>query len=520
MPTGIEVAGLVIGIFGAYPAIISVLDIYTSALESRSTYYEQKIQALKLDLNVQAVLFENSCTILLGEKDVSSLRSSNPDWKRIQDTLKSQFTEEVQWGAFCSLLKSLHRTWEDLGKHIPKPDKQDQDVDWTGKAENLLSRIKFTVSNTERCILLNRLKEDNQVLRRLMKAYQPMIRNKRRQKQANVTTFFFKKFHTTAVGFCKTVAESLHCNCPASHCANLMLGAFPNVLGASDASPIPSLDLIVESKQPTGIVTCHANWRVLGLEQSSALQPLVEIQDLCLALQSGISSGNQSQGNVYLLKRPQNAEGSYHIEIIPSPALSSGCFKSLKDVISDNVSYTCFPHYFYERDRLHLAILLTCCILGLHASPWLPEDWTSKDILFEADKGDIAHAALKKPYLTAILSSKMLDESSTSFSTVGIRNRPLYALGMVILEILMGKPLDSKKNENDCHEYETAWRIEQEICSRELPLWRTVVGRCLYCPFEEEEPDLGNELFAQRIQTDILFPLVDALQGLGGPIRC
>jgi len=78
MSTGIEAAGLVLGIVGAYPAIISVLDIYTSALGSRSTYHEQKIQALKLDLNIQAVLFENSCAILLGEKDVSSLRSGNP----------------------------------------------------------------------------------------------------------------------------------------------------------------------------------------------------------------------------------------------------------------------------------------------------------------------------------------------------------------------------------------------------------------------------------------------------------
>jgi len=171
-----------------------------------------------------------------------------------------------------------------------------------------------------------------------------------------------------------------------------------------------------------------------------------------------------------VLKRPQNTRDSYHIEIMSSPTLPSGCFKSLKDVISNDISYTCFPRYFHERDRLYLAIVLRCCVLGLHASPWLSEDWTSEDILFEAEKGDIAHAALKKPHLTAILSSKMLDESSTSLSTVGIRNRPLYALGMVILEILMGKPLDSKKNEGDSHEYETAWRIEQEICSRELPL--------------------------------------------------
>ena len=120
MPTSFEVAGLVLSIVGAYPAIIAVLDIYTSALESRSIYYEQKIQALKLDLNVQAVLFENSCIVLLGERDVSSLRSGNPDWNGIEDTLKTRFTDEVQWSAFCSLLKSLYGTWEDLGKHIPK----------------------------------------------------------------------------------------------------------------------------------------------------------------------------------------------------------------------------------------------------------------------------------------------------------------------------------------------------------------------------------------------------------------
>ncbi|OCL10195.1 hypothetical protein AOQ84DRAFT_375136 [Glonium stellatum] len=512
MPTGIEVAGLVLGIVGAYPAILSVLDIYTTALESRSVYLEQKIQALKLSLNVQAVLFENSCAILLGERDISDLRSDNPDWKRIQDTLKSRFTDQVQWETFCGLLKSLHRTWED-------PEAQEQEMSFLERAETILSRLKFTASNTERCFLLNKLKEENQALRLLTKTCQQTIRDQHHQTQANVTTFIFKEFRTTAVGFCKTVAESLNCGCHASHRANLKLEAFPNVLGASDTSSIPPLDLTVESKQPTGIITCHANWRVLALEKSSASIPVVEIRDLCLALRSDSSSGYLSQDNSYVLRRPQGTEGSYHIEILPSPTLPPGRFKSLKDVISSDTSYTCFPYYFFERDKLYLAVVLTCCVLGLHTSPWLPDDWSSNDILFESDRGDTVHAALKKPHLTAILSSRMVEESPALFPIVGIRNRSLYALGMVVLEILMGKPLNSKKVEGERDEYETAWRIEQEICGRELPLWKTVVGRCLHCPFEEDELDLAKEPFAQRIQTDILFPLVDALRRLGGPIR-
>lgn len=90
---------------------------------------------------------------------------------------------------------------------------------------------------------------------------------------------------------------------------------------------------------------------------------------------------------------------------------------------------------------------------------------------------------------------------------------------MVILVILIGKSLLSKRKVDDLNNYETAWRIEHDVCNRELPLWKTIISRCLHCLFDRDDPDLEKEQFAQRVAAEILQPLVEALQKLGGPIR-
>lgn len=88
----------------------------------------------------------------------------------------------------------------------------------------------------------------------------------------------------------------------------------------------------------------------------------------------------------------------------PSQYGTSSCgVLSLYSLISSDKTYTCFPRYFFERDRLYLAIVLTCSVLGLHASPWFPDDWTSENIYFETSGDNILRAALMQPHVTATL---------------------------------------------------------------------------------------------------------------------
>ncbi|OCK85418.1 hypothetical protein K432DRAFT_388648 [Lepidopterella palustris CBS 459.81] len=121
MPTDIEVAGIVLGIVGTYPIIISSLNAYAEALKLRSSEHEDQIRALIETFRVQAALFKNSQSILLSGHDISTLRKfGKPDWGAIRDALRSKFTDNFQWQTYIELLKSIHTSWNELGKQIPK----------------------------------------------------------------------------------------------------------------------------------------------------------------------------------------------------------------------------------------------------------------------------------------------------------------------------------------------------------------------------------------------------------------
>jgi hypothetical protein len=81
---------------------------------------------------------------------------------------------------------------------------------------------------------------------------------------------------------------------------------------------------------------------------------------------------------------------------------------------------------------------------------------------------------------------------------------------MVLLEILMGRSLASRRTANEIDDKETAWRLAPVVCSRELPFWKDVIGGCLHCPFAGTEMDLASDQLLECVQTDILQPLLKA----------
>ena len=123
------------------------------------------------------------------------------------------------------------------------------------------------------------------------------------------------------------------------------------------------------------------------------------------------------------------------------------------------------------RERLVLGIKLASNLLQLHSTPWLMEEWGERDVRFIRQK-DTADAALDKPYLSKcfVLGCSPPQHSSTRQPAppYWVRNKGLYALGIILIELGFGKPFEKLHLPNDlgpndepnaCTEYATLTRL-------------------------------------------------------------
>ena len=185
---------------------------------------------------------------------------------------------------------------------------------------------------------------------------------------------------------------------------------------------------------------------------------------------------------------------------------------SLANIVSANRKFACYPRYFLEKDRARLAAKLASSLLCLHDSPWLNSSWSSRDVLFATASGDVKRDSFLRPHAKVAFPPRPDRWEAPSAANLevsfGIRNRPLYSLGMVLLELIMNETLESYKQRDDETEFEVAWRLEREVCGRAGPRWADIVFACLHCPFQTQ-PDLANEDFLQVVFVNVVTPLIE-----------
>lgn len=185
---------------------------------------------------------------------------------------------------------------------------------------------------------------------------------------------------------------------------------------------------------------------------------------------------------------------------------------SLADIVSADRKFACYPRYFLEKDRARLAATLASSLLCLHDSPWLNSSWSSRDVLFATESGDVKRDSFLRPHAKVAFPPRPDQWEAPAAANLevsfGILNRPLYSLGMVLLELIMNETLESYKQRDDETEFEVAWRLEREVCGRAGPRWADIVFACLHCPFQTQ-PDLVNDDFLQVIFVNVVTPLME-----------
>jgi hypothetical protein len=169
--------------------------------------------------------------------------------------------------------------------------------------------------------------------------------------------------------------------------------------------------------------------------------------------------------------------------------------------------------------RWKLAYVLALFLLRLYSSPWLREHdrWASSDIRFFPILPAQEGTSPVVPHLTA---SRKANKDPNQLVSAIVKNYQIYALGVVLLEIALGKSIDtSKVCSNDGHEmkeYHAVMKLDKEgAAGQELgPQYGDIVSRCLHFKFDTEEQDLTGVKLQRSFYNDVVCQLEGCLKCL------
>ena len=170
-----------------------------------------------------------------------------------------------------------------------------------------------------------------------------------------------------------------------------------------------------------------------------------------------------------------------------------------------------------------LAVILAHTMLQYCGSPWMAEDWNKEHIEFfhqTIERDGAAELKLERPYLSSsFVPSRTAQGVSSKYAIHPCP--PVLALGILLLEIELGVPIESKRADADLNggnvnantDLFTAYRILKESQDNMYNSHFKIIQACLDCKFLAglQRPSLEDEEFRQAIYDEIAMPLEEEL---------
>jgi hypothetical protein len=159
------------------------------------------------------------------------------------------------------------------------------------------------------------------------------------------------------------------------------------------------------------------------------------------------------------------------------------------------------------------ALTLAKAVMKLHDTPWLAEIWTTDDISFMSK--DLSETIDNQTYISGSFSPSSAIAQLPSRHRL-IKNGPIFALGVALLEISHGarlntfvtaEDLDASGGRTALTDYLTANRLVENIHKRELPNFADATRRCVHCSFDGTKYDLSDDDFRERFYQGVVVPL-------------
>ena len=255
-------------------------------------------------------------------------------------------------------------------------------------------------------------------------------------------------------------------------------------------------------------------------ENSCRLRNLRVPNGLCLEFvpSSQLKNVPNLERNSRCLGHIECCEFNFHHTFYQSSHDSSLSTARQTRTIADVIHETSFQS-LEQPIQLRIAREITIAILTLHSTPWLEPTWTLKDLSISTLGSKDLHSLLNTIHVTydtagfkqfgpsrALLART--NETASKSRTYNdywcdIKNRPLYSLGVALLEIGNWQTLDA----NDI----VTVRKQQEQKSEISLAYKHLTQRCLECNFGYE---CGTDLSKQELQEAVCRYVVSTLDRL------
>lgn len=175
----------------------------------------------------------------------------------------------------------------------------------------------------------------------------------------------------------------------------------------------------------------------------------------------------------------------------------------------------------HRSQRFSMAANIACALLQAQRSPWLSRQWTKSEIYFLVTEDYPAHVVEAIPYVTRTYATTPAVAPSwdgPALVSADVARTVLFRLGVVIMELVFGRPIESTKYYKHYEvktvltpeevEYLSARQWERRVLSEAGERVQSVIRRCLDCSFEPE-PDLKLEDFRAAIYRGVVLPLLN-----------
>jgi hypothetical protein len=227
----------------------------------------------------------------------------------------------------------------------------------------------------------------------------------------------------------------------------------------------------------------------------------------------------------YLLDPASRKQGIHSLDTLKNHTQRQWTSFSLQQVLTKRSNVTRDPT---QLDKLQIATKLSSNVLQLHNTPWLNNDWKSSDIFFLYRSGAIPPSIYENPFVYSTLSLQRAKSTQAQRTTSRvIRNQTLFALGVLLIELWYGQPLEELQSASDLDHQGTpgiAWCTATRIAEEEIEFqagkrYADAVRRCIRCEFgEHRTPDLQSESFQQTVFEGVVVPIEKTLEQFQGII--
>ena len=240
-----------------------------------------------------------------------------------------------------------------------------------------------------------------------------------------------------------------------------------------------------------------------GLGISTSLQDLYMIPNLCQHLGQR-AVGTESLHCVGYLQKTKTFK---HLIYTPKESLvDNPGIQTFEEALNAARAHSMD---FSRREKVQLSTYLAQAVLRFHSTPWLPQHWKSRDVIFYGIK-DLSQDLLSSPYLKAKICTPSAQDpqqlgaaSVKNTSTTGtprtdtskskklctpsqnpIRNQLLFNLGVMLVELAYGAPLQElKEADDDLRDsltlYRTATRLGSNLNQKCGPAYEAAAQVCL-----------------------------------------